>query len=96
MRPEFTLAMQEGPTIHILKNWPMYFPYSYVFSYSTELICKHFSFNMNMVAESDYILSTHGSQVELHESRRCTSATSRIPKLTNPNKPKGWHNKGSA
>jgi hypothetical protein len=63
-------------------------PCDYVFSLSPELICNHLSFNMSSVAESDYLLSTHGSQVELHEHRRCTSATSTIPKPPNPNKPK--------
>jgi hypothetical protein len=48
------------------------------------------SHHMTMAAEGVDILSTDGLQVELHTSRRCTSATSRIPpRTTNPYKPKG-------
>jgi hypothetical protein len=52
-------------------------------------ICKHLSFDMNTVAEGVDILSTDGLQVELHVSQRCTSASSCIPRTTNPYKAKG-------
>ena len=53
------------------------------------MICNHLSFDMNMVAEGVDILSTDGSEVELHASQRCTSASSHIPRMTNPYKAKG-------
>jgi hypothetical protein len=83
MRPEFTLPVLEGLTIHILSNLPRYFRYAQLFLNYPYFICKHFSFTCTMAAESDYLVSTHGSQVQLHASRRCSSSSSRITKLRN-------------
>jgi hypothetical protein len=83
MRPEFNLGRAGGVDNSYLEEFAKVIPICLCISTIPETICNHFSFDMNMVAEGVDILSTDGSQVELHASRRCTSASSRIPRMTN-------------